>query len=103
VRDEAHRFAITYHRTLRAKKMTTSVLDDVPGLGPTRRTRLLREFGSVKKLREQEPETLKALTWLPDAVAVDLYARLHGEPLPSTRPAPATAATPGPVDEPGTA
>jgi excinuclease ABC subunit C len=89
VRDEAHRFAITYHRTLRGKKMTTSVLDDVPGLGPTRRTRLLKEFGSVKKLREQEPDTLKALSWLPDAVAVDLYARLHGEPLPSTRtPAP---------------
>src|SRR4051812_44277556 len=80
VRDEAHRFAITYHRTLRAKKMTTSVLDEVPGLGPTRRTRLLKEFGSVKKLREQEPATLKALTWLPDAVAMDLYARLHGEP-----------------------
>jgi excinuclease ABC subunit C len=89
VRDEAHRFAITYHRTLRGKKMTTSVLDDVPGLGPTRRTRLLREFGSVKRLREQEPETLKGLRWLPDAVAMDLYARLHGEPLPSTRPAPA--------------
>jgi excinuclease ABC subunit C len=94
VRDEAHRFAITYHRTLRAKKMTTSVLDEVPGLGPTRRTRLLKQFGSVKKLREQEPDTLKALTWLPDAVAVDLYARLHGEPMPSTRPAAVTAPTP---------
>jgi excinuclease ABC subunit C len=87
VRDEAHRFAITYHRTLRDKKMTTSVLDEVPGLGPTRRTRLLKEFGSVKKLREQEPETLKALRWLPDAVAVDLYARLHGEALPSEQAA----------------
>ena len=42
VRDEAHRFAITYHRQLRDKKATRSVLDDVPGLGPTRRTRLLR-------------------------------------------------------------
>jgi excinuclease ABC subunit C len=84
VRDEAHRFAITYHRTLRDKKMTTSVLDEVPGLGPTRRTRLLKEFGSVKRLREQEPETLRALRWLPDAVAADLYATLHGEPLPST-------------------
>ena len=68
--------------------MTTSVLDEVPGLGPTRRTRLLKEFGSVKKLREQEPETLKALRWLPDAVAVDLYARLHGEPLPSEQRGP---------------
>src|SRR6476659_1579959 len=97
VRDEAHRFAITYHRTLRAKKMTTSVLDDVPGLGPTRRTRLLKQFGSVKRLREQEPETLKALSWLPDAVAMDLYAQLHGEPLPSERAAaaPASAAPDG--------
>jgi excinuclease ABC subunit C len=93
VRDEAHRFAITYHRTLRDKKMTTSVLDEVPGLGPTRRTRLLKEFGSVKKLREQEPEALKALRWLPDAVAVDLYARLHGEPLPSEQRARAAAAS----------
>src|SRR5918995_984868 len=58
VRDEAHRFAITYHRKLRDKKMTKSVLDDVPGLGPTRRTRLLREFGSVKRLREQSRDDL---------------------------------------------
>jgi excinuclease ABC subunit C len=99
VRDEAHRFAITYHRTLRGKKMTTSVLDDVPGLGPTRRTRLLKEFGSVKKLREQEPETLEALSWLPDAVALDLYARLHGETLPSSRPAPVTLAAPSSPEE----
>src|SRR6185295_13484262 len=46
VRDEAHRFAITYHRQLRGKKMTQSVLDDVPGLGPGRKQRLLREVGS---------------------------------------------------------
>ncbi|MGZ6964702.1 MAG: excinuclease ABC subunit UvrC, partial [Acidimicrobiia bacterium] len=84
VRDEAHRFAITYHRSLRAKKMTTSVLDTVPGLGPTRRTRLLKEFGSVKRLREQDREALLALRWLPDAVGADLFAALHGEPLPST-------------------
>jgi excinuclease ABC subunit C len=83
VRDEAHRFAITYHRSLRDKKMTRSVIDDVPGLGPGRRTRLLKEFGSVKKLREQDRETLLALTWLPDKVGADLYAALHGEPLPS--------------------
>jgi len=50
VRDEAHRFAITYHRQLRGKKMTVSVLDGVPGLGPGRKQRLLREVGSVKKL-----------------------------------------------------
>ena len=54
VRDEAHRFAITYHRQLRDKKMTRSVLDDVPGLGPTRKARLLKEHGSVKRLRAIE-------------------------------------------------
>jgi excinuclease ABC subunit C len=78
VRDEAHRFAITYHRQLRGKKMTTSVLDGVAGLGPTRKARLLKEFGSVKKLRELDEEVLVALTWLPDPVARAVYARLHG-------------------------
>jgi excinuclease ABC subunit C len=78
IRDEAHRFAITYHRQLRDKKMTKSVLDDVPGLGPTRRKRLLKEFGSVKKMRELAEEDLVQLPWLPDAVARATYARLHG-------------------------
>jgi excinuclease ABC subunit C len=77
VRDEAHRFAITYHRQLRGKKMTTSVLDGVPGLGPTRRKRLLKEFGSVKRLRALDESDLVALPWLPDAVARAVYARLH--------------------------
>ena len=79
VRDEAHRFAITYHRQRRQKKMTRSVLDEVPGLGPTRRTRLLREFGSVKKLRERSEDQLVAIPWLPERVGRGLYARLHGE------------------------
>jgi excinuclease ABC subunit C len=77
VRDEAHRFAITYHRSLRDKKMTRSILDDVPGLGPTRKKRLLKEFGSVKKLRELDEAVLVALPWLPDSVAKAVYARLH--------------------------
>ena len=51
IRDEAHRFAITYHRQLRGKRMTTSVLDDVPGLGPTRRKRLVKELGGVKAVQ----------------------------------------------------
>ncbi len=79
VRDEAHRFAITYHRKLRAKKAIRSVLDDVPGLGPTRRSRLLREFGSVKRLREADRATLVALAWLPDAVATAVYEHLHSQ------------------------
>jgi len=78
VRDEAHRFAITYHRQLREKKMTKSVLDDVPGLGPVRRARLLKEHGSVKKLRELTEDELVAIPWLPDRVARDVYAHLHG-------------------------
>lgn len=82
VRDEAHRFAITYHRKLRDKAMTRSVLDDVRGLGPTRRKRLLKEHGSVKRLREMDEENLLAIPWLPDAVARDLYERLHS-PIPS--------------------
>lgn len=77
VRDEAHRFAITYHRSLRDKRMTRSVLDDVPGLGPGRRARLLKEFGSVKRLRTLDEADLLALSWLPDAVGRATYAALH--------------------------
>jgi excinuclease ABC subunit C len=78
VRDEAHRFAITYHRQLRDKKMTRSILDDVPGLGPVRRARLLKEHGSVKRLRELTEDELVAVPWLPDPVGHAVYAQLHG-------------------------
>ena len=77
VRDEAHRFAITYHRKLRDRKMVRSVLDDVKGLGPVRRQRLLREFGSVKRLRALTEDEIVAIPWLPDPVGGALYARLH--------------------------
>ncbi len=83
VRDEAHRFAITYHRQLRAKKLTRSILDDVPGLGSTRRTRLLKQFGSVKRMRELTEAEIVGITWLPDTVGRALFARLHGEPGPA--------------------
>jgi excinuclease ABC subunit C len=79
VRDEAHRFAITYHRELRGKSMTRSVLDDVPGLGPTRKARLLKEHGSVKRLRALTEEELVAIPWLPEKVGRAVYAKLHGE------------------------
>ena len=77
VRDEAHRFAISYHRNLRGRRMTRSTLDGVPGLGPARRTRLLRHFGSLKALRTASLEDLQALPWLPSAVAGAVYAHLH--------------------------
>src|SRR5260221_1383810 len=66
IRDEAHRFAITYHRQLRGKRMTKSVLDDVPGLGPTRRKRILKELGGVNAVKQAALEELTALSWLPD-------------------------------------
>jgi excinuclease ABC subunit C len=78
IRDEAHRFAITFHRDLRGKRMTRSVVDDVAGLGPTRKKRLLAELGGVTAVKAASLETLQALTWLPDAVAVALHDRIHG-------------------------
>ncbi len=77
VRDEAHRFAITYHRQLRDKRMTKSVLDDVPGLGPVRKRRLLKEFGSVKRLRALSEDEMAAIPWLPERVARATYTGLH--------------------------
>ncbi|HET6874703.1 MAG TPA: excinuclease ABC subunit C, partial [Acidimicrobiales bacterium] len=78
IRDEAHRFAITYHRNLRGKRMTQSVLDDIPGLGPTRKKRLIKELGGPKTLKTLSRETFKDLKWLPDNVADALYEKLHG-------------------------
>ncbi len=77
VRDEAHRFAITFHRQQRGARMTASVLDGVPGLGPVRRARLLKEVGGVRALRAATAEELQALPWLPDAVARAVHDHLH--------------------------
>lgn len=74
VRDEAHRFAITFHRELRDKGMVASILDDVPGLGPKRRKQLLKHFGSVKRMREASLEDIEAVPGIPKQVAEDLYA-----------------------------
>jgi excinuclease ABC subunit C len=79
LRDEAHRFAITYHRQLRGKRMTRSVLDDIAGLGPARRKRLTKELGGVAGVRAASLDDLRALSWLPDNVAVAVFARIHGE------------------------
>ena len=74
VRDEAHRFAITFHRELRDKGMVASILDDVPGLGPKRKKALLKAFGSVKRMREASLEDIAAVPGIPQQVAEDLYA-----------------------------
>jgi excinuclease ABC subunit C len=77
IRDEAHRFANTFHRELRGKRMTTSQLDGIPGLGDVRAKRLLKESGGITKLRAATLESLKGFSWLPDAVAEAVYDRLH--------------------------
>ncbi len=66
--------------------MTKSVLDDVPGLGPTRKQRLLKELGSVTAVKKASLDELRALTWLPDVVADAVYDRIHRPTRPS-RPA----------------
>jgi excinuclease ABC subunit C len=77
LRDEAHRFAITYHRTLRGKRMTVGALDGVTGLGPKRRSRLVDQFGGLAALREASKEELVGLSWLPADVGAAVFERLH--------------------------
>lgn len=75
VRDEAHRFAINYHRNLRSKRMVDSLLDEVEGIGPSRKKALLRRFGSLKRIREASAEELAET--VPEPVARELYSALH--------------------------
>ena len=76
VRDEAHRFAITYHRELRGKAMTASELDDIAGVGPKRKKALLKAFGSLKKLREATAEQIAEVPGIPLEVAQDIASAL---------------------------
>ena len=77
IRDEAHRFAVEYHRKLRSKGMMDSLLDEAPGIGPVRKRALLRKFGSLRRLREADAAELAEV--VPAAVADDLYLLLHGK------------------------
>ncbi|MDQ3305670.1 MAG: excinuclease ABC subunit UvrC, partial [Actinomycetota bacterium] len=77
LRDEAHRFAISYHRQLRDKRMTTSVLDDIPGLGPVRQKRLRAELGGVTGVKRASLDQLQALPWLPNTVAQAVWDKVH--------------------------
>lgn len=77
LRDESHRFAISYHRQLSRKRMTKSALDDIAGLGPTRKARLVKEFGGVNAVKAATEEELIAVSWLPDAVARNVWKHLH--------------------------
>ena len=84
IRDEAHRFAITHHRSRRSKSMVESVLDDVPGLGEVRRRTLLKHFGSLKKLREAEVEELAQVPGIGVRTAEAIKAAVAGDGDPST-------------------
>jgi excinuclease ABC subunit C len=77
LRDEAHRFAITYHRALRRKAAVRSAFDDLPGVGPRRRQALLRVFGSVKRIREAPVEQVAAVPGIGKTMAARIKAALE--------------------------
>ncbi|HVA85240.1 MAG TPA: helix-hairpin-helix domain-containing protein, partial [Candidatus Saccharimonadales bacterium] len=77
LRDEAHRFAITYHRDLRAKRAVRSAFDDLPGVGPKRRRALLRVFGSVKRVRDAPLEQIAAVPGIGPSLAAKIKAGLE--------------------------
>jgi excinuclease ABC subunit C len=79
VRDEAHRFAITYHRQKRSRAMTTSALDAVPGLGQTRRKALLTHFGSLKRMRAASADELAAVPGIGPQTARSIVAALAAD------------------------
>ncbi len=77
IRDEAHRFANTFHRERRSKHMTVSALDGIPGLGEVRQKKLVKAFGGVNAVKRAELDELEALSFLPDAVAAAVYDKFH--------------------------
>ena len=79
VRDEAHRFAISYHRSKRSKRMTASALDTVPGLGETRRKALVTHFGSVARIRQASVEEITAVPGIGTTTAAAVLAALGSE------------------------
>jgi excinuclease ABC subunit C len=94
VRDEAHRFAITYHRSKRAAALTTSELDGVPGLGPARRAMLLKRFGSLRKLRAASVPEIAAAPGFGQQTAEAVYRALHQAADATAPTAPTTPTAP---------
>ena len=81
VRDEAHRFVITYHRSVRAKQLTASVLDSIEGIGPKRKKQLLQHFGSVHSIMDADLKSLLKVPGLGKSAAEKIYAYFHSEVL----------------------
>lgn len=79
IQDEAHRFAIEYHRSLRSKAQVKSALDEIPGVGPARRKALMRHFGSINEIREASVEKLCEVPEIPEHIGRQIYDFFHGE------------------------
>ena len=77
IQDEAHRFAITFHRQLRGKNQVHSILDDIPGVGPARRKDLMRYFENLDAIRNATVEQLKELPSMNEKSAQDVYDFFH--------------------------
>jgi excinuclease ABC subunit C len=77
VRDEAHRFAIDYHRKKRERRAMASPLDDIPGIGPTRKRALLRRFGSLQRLAQASEEDIASTPGIGPSLAAEVADRLH--------------------------
>ncbi len=81
IQDEAHRFAIEYHRSLRSKAQVKSSLDEIPGVGPARRKALMRHFKSIEEIRNADVETLKQVPEIPENQAKQIYEFFHSSQL----------------------
>ncbi len=79
IRDEAHRFAVTFHRQLRGKAMTASILDEAEGLGPKRKKLLMKHFGTLRALRVASIDEIASVEGIPRKVAEDVFDLLHGD------------------------
>lgn len=77
IQDEAHRFAIEYHRSLRSKSQVKSVLDEIPGVGPARRKALMHHFKSIEEIKNADVEMLSSLDEIPANIAEDIYRFFH--------------------------
>lgn len=87
IRDEAHRFALTYHRNLRARRIRESLLDEIPGLGAQRKRALLKHFGSLLRLRRATVDGIAAVPGVGETMARTIHATLHGDRAEGTRDA----------------
>ena len=77
IQDEAHRFAITFHRDLRGKKQVHSILDDIPSVGPARRKALMKQFQSIEAIKQADVDTLKNIPGMTEASARSVYGFFH--------------------------